>query len=344
MKFLDQAKIYIRSGDGGAGCISFRREKFIEFGGPNGGDGGKGGDVWAHCVANLNTLIDFRYQQHFKAATGGHGMGRDRHGANGKDRILKVPPGTQIFAEDGETLIADLTRPGQKLLLARGGNGGFGNAHFKSPTNQAPRHANPGQEGVEQWIWLRMKLIADAGLIGLPNAGKSTFLATVSAARPKIADYPFTTLHPNLGVVRAGDHDFVLADIPGLIEGASDGVGLGSKFLGHIERCRVLLHLVDATSEDVVTDYQIIRGELEAYGGELDGKREIVALSKCDCLDDAALAERAAELAAVCHSTPLQMSSVSGRQVKEALFAITREIAAADQQAGASEPRPAWTP
>lgn len=345
MKFLDQAKVYIRSGDGGAGCISFRREKYIEFGGPNGGDGGKGGDVWALCVANLNTLIDFRYQQHFKAATGGHGMGRDRHGANGEDKILKVPPGTQIFAEDGETLIADLTEPGQKVRLAKGGNGGFGNAHFKGPTNQAPRHANPGQEGEEQWIWLRMKLIADAGLVGLPNAGKSTFLATVSAAKPKIADYPFTTLHPNLGVVLAGDHDFVLADIPGLIEGASDGVGLGSKFLGHVERCRVLLHLVDGTSEDVAADYKTIRAELEAYGGELIGKREIVALSKCDALDEATLKERAADLQAASGTKPLQISSVSGRQVKDALFAIAKEIALVDEQEEkANEPRAAWTP
>ena len=249
MKFLDQAKIYIRSGDGGAGCISFRREKFIEFGGPDGGDGGRGGDVWAECVDGLNTLIDYRYQQHFKAKKGEHGMGKNRHGAKGSDVVLKVPAGTEILDEDGETVIADMTTVGQKFLLAKGGNGGFGNTYFTTSTNRAPRRANPGLEGQERWLILRLKLIADAGLIGLPNAGKSTFLATVTAAKPKIADYPFTTLYPGLGVVRAYSREFVLADIPGLIEGASEGVGLGDRFLSHVERCRVLLHLVDGTSE-----------------------------------------------------------------------------------------------
>ncbi len=262
MKFLDQAKIYVRSGDGGNGCIGFRREKFIEFGGPDGGDGGRGGDVWIECVPNLNTLIDYRYQQHFKAKNGQGGMGQNRSGANGDDVVVKVPPGTQVFDEDNETLIADLTKPGERFMIAKGGNGGFGNAHFKSATNQAPRHANPGLPGQELTIWLRLKLIADAGLVGLPNAGKSTFLAAVSAAKPKIAGYPFTTLHPNLGVVRAGDTDFVLADIPGLIEGAHEGAGLGDRFLGHVERCRVLLHLVDATQEDVAGAYKVVRGEL----------------------------------------------------------------------------------
>ncbi len=247
MKFLDQAKIYIRSGDGGNGCVSFRREKFIEFGGPDGGDGGRGGDVWAECVANLNTLIDYRFQQHFNARNGTPGMGRNRSGPGGEDAVIKVPPGTQILAEDGETLLADLTQPGQRARLAKGGNGGFGNTHFKGPSNQAPTYANPGQAGVEMTIRLRLKLIADAGLVGLPNAGKSTFLASVSKARPKIADYPFTTLHPNLGMVRVGDIDFVLADIPGLIEGAHEGAGLGTRFLGHVERCKVILHLVDVT-------------------------------------------------------------------------------------------------
>ena len=251
MKFLDQAKIYIASGAGGAGCISFRREKFIEFGGPDGGDGGKGGDVWVECVANLNTLIDYRYRQHFKAQTGQAGMGKNRAGAGGNDVVIPVPPGTEVLAEDQETLLAEVMKPGDRVRLAKGGNGGFGNAHFKSSTNRAPRHANPGQPAEELTVWLRLKLIADAGLVGLPNAGKSTFLAAVSAAKPKIADYPFTTLHPNLGVVRVGEVDFVLADIPGLIEGAHEGAGLGDRFLGHVERCRVLLHLVDATADDV---------------------------------------------------------------------------------------------
>ena len=293
MKFLDQAKIYVRSGDGGNGAISFRREKFIEFGGPDGGDGGKGGDVIIACVANLNTLIDYRYRQHFKAQTGTGGMGKNRAGADGEDVVITVPPGTQVYAEDNETLITEMMTPGQTFRLAKGGNGGFGNAHFKSPTNQAPRHANPGQQGQELTIWLRLKLIADAGIIGLPNAGKSTFLAAVSAAKPKIADYPFTTLHPNLGVVRTPGRDFVIADIPGLIEGAHDGAGLGTRFLGHVERCRVLLHLVDATSEDVAGAYRTVRAELKAYGGGLAKKKEIVALSKIDALDDDTIAKRA---------------------------------------------------
>lgn len=251
MKFLDQARVYIRSGDGGAGSVSFHREKFIEFGGPDGGDGGRGGDVWVEAVNGLNTLIDYRFQQHFKAETGGHGMGRNRTGAKGGEAVLKVPVGTQIFEEDNETLIVDMTKEGQRYRLAAGGNGGFGNAHFKTSTNQAPRHANPGLEGVEKWIWLRLKLIADAGLVGLPNAGKSTFLAAVTRARPKIANYPFTTLHPNLGVASVDGSEFVLADIPGLIEGAHEGVGIGDRFLGHVERNRVLLHLVSGQEEDV---------------------------------------------------------------------------------------------
>ncbi|MBS0251142.1 MAG: GTPase ObgE [Proteobacteria bacterium] len=346
MKFLDQAKIYIRSGAGGNGCIAFRREKFIEFGGPNGGDGGKGGDVWIECVQNLNTLIDYRYQQHFFAQNGTPGMGQNRAGPNGKDMIVKVPPGTQVFAEDGETLLADLTHPGERVRLAKGGNGGFGNAHFKSATNQAPRHANPGQPGEELTIWLKLKLIADAGLVGLPNAGKSTFLAAVSAAKPKIADYPFTTLHPNLGVVRAGDTDFVLADIPGLIEGAHDGAGLGDRFLGHIERCRVLLHLVDATSEDVAADYKTVRRELKAYGDGIEKKKEIVALSKCDTLDETTLAERREILKKAARKTPLMLSAVSGQGVKDALYALVREITRAneaDDEADGDETGP-WQP
>ncbi len=267
MKFLDQARVQIRSGAGGAGCLSFRREKFIEFGGPDGGDGGRGGDVVAECVDGLNTLIDYRYQQHFKARTGVHGMGKNRAGGKGADAVLKLPVGTQIFDEEGDVLLADLTAVGQRVRLARGGNGGFGNTHFKTSTNQAPRRANPGQPGEERTILLRLKLIADAGLIGLPNAGKSTFLATVSAARPKVADYPFTTLHPQLGVVACDGREFVLADIPGLIEGAHEGHGLGDRFLGHVERCRVLLHLVDAGVEHAGKAYKTVRRELEVLWG-----------------------------------------------------------------------------
>jgi GTP-binding protein len=346
MRFLDQAKIYISSGDGGAGCISFRREKFIEFGGPDGGNGGRGGDVWAECVQNLNTLIDYRYQQHFKAKTGGHGMGRDRSGAKGADRVIKVPPGTQIFAEDQKTLLADMENPGDRTLLAKGGNGGFGNAHFKSSTNQAPRHANPGLPGEELTIWLRLKMIADAGLVGLPNAGKSTFLATVSAAKPKIADYPFTTLHPNLGVVRAGEVDFVLADIPGLIEGASEGAGLGTRFLGHVERTKVLLHLVDATEEDVGSAYRTVRQELKAYGAGLEEKKEIVALSKCDAVDEETLTQRLEALKKAAKKTPLVLSAVSGAGVRDALFALARDIGSADKREAAesSDAHEPWRP
>ena len=324
MKFLDQAKVYIRSGNGGNGCVAFRREKFIEFGGPNGGDGGRGGDVWAECVANLNTLIDFRYQQHYKAERGGNGEGSNRTGRGGADITLKVPPGTQIFAEDNETMIADLTEPGQRALLAEGGNGGFGNARFKSSTNQAPRRANSGQEGQELTIWLRMKLIADAGIIGLPNAGKSTFLATVSAARPKIADYPFTTLYPELGVVRIDDVDFVLADIPGLIEGAHEGAGIGDRFLGHIERCRVILHLVDVNEEDVAGAYRTVRREMRAYGAGLEKKREIVALSKCDAVTPERASEQAERLKKACRKNPLLLSSATKINVDN----ILRRIAA----------------
>jgi GTPase len=346
MKFLDQAKIYIASGPGGEGCISFRREKFIEFGGPDGGDGGKGGDVWAVCVDNLNTLIDYRYQQHFKAKRGTHGMGRNRTGATGADCIIKVPPGTQIFAEDMETLLADLEKPGDRALLAKGGNGGFGNAHFKSSTNQAPRRANPGQPAEELTIWLRLKLIADAGIIGLPNAGKSTFLAAVSAAKPKIAAYPFTTLHPGLGVVRAGETDFVLTDIPGLIEGASEGAGVGTRFLGHIERTKVLLHLVDATSEDVAAAYRTVRHELQAYGAGLENKKEIVALSKCDAVDAETISERFEALKKAARKTPLVLSAVSGQGVKEALFALAREIGRVEKKAEgeADKPPEPWRP
>ncbi|MTI17760.1 GTPase ObgE [Rhodobacteraceae bacterium RKSG542] len=333
MKFLDQAKIFIQAGAGGAGCVSFRREKYISEGGPDGGDGGKGGDVWVECVNGLNTLIDYRYAQHFKAKIGMHGMGRNRTGARGDDKVLRVPVGTEILEEDNETVIADLTEVGQRVMLLRGGNGGFGNAHFKSSTNQAPRHANPGQESQEKWIWLRLKLIADAGLVGMPNAGKSTFLSAVSSARPKIADYPFTTLHPNLGVCEIDGRGFVLADIPGLIEGAHEGTGLGDRFLGHVERTRVLLHLVDGSShEDPGEMYNVIRGELEAYGNGLDEKPEIVCLTKSDALSDELREEKIASLKAACGQTPLVISSASGENIdttqRMILDAIEREKAA----------------
>jgi GTP-binding protein len=345
MQFLDEAKVHVRSGDGGNGAVSFRREKFVEFGGPDGGGGGRGGDVIVECVANLNTLLDYRYRQHFKAKKGGHGMGQNRSGAKGADVVLQVPPGTQIFEEDGETLIVDLTKPGERIVLARGGNGGFGNTHFKSSTNQAPRHANPGQKGEELAIWLRLKLIADAGLVGLPNAGKSTFLASVSAAKPKIADYPFTTLHPNLGVVRIDSTDFVLADIPGLIEGAHEGAGLGDRFLGHVERTAVLLHLVDATLDDPANAYRTIRGEVEGYGGGLKDKPEIVALSKADAVPADQMKKKAKALAKVAGRKPLILSAVSGEGVKEALREIASAIAALQGEAHSAEVHEAgWWP
>jgi GTP-binding protein len=346
MKFLDEAKVYIRSGDGGNGCVAFRREKFIEFGGPSGGNGGRGGDVVVEAVDGLNTLIDYRYQQHFKARPGTGGMGKDRHGAAGNDVVLKVPVGTQIFDADKETLLADLITIGQRVVLATGGNGGFGNAHFKSSTNRAPRRANPGQPGEERWLWLRLKLIADAGLVGLPNAGKSTFLAAVSAAKPKIADYPFTTLNPQLGVVESDGREFVLADIPGLIEGAHEGAGLGDRFLGHIERCRVLLHLVDGTGEHAGEAYKTVRAELEAYGADLAGKHEIVALSKVDALTPEAIKQQAARLKRAAKKTPLLLSAHSGAGVPEALRALLRII---DDSGGTTAARrraeaPAWQP
>jgi GTP-binding protein len=326
MKFLDEAKVYIRSGAGGNGCVSFRREKFIEYGGPNGGDGGNGGDVIAQAVDGLNTLIDYRYQQHYTAKNGGGGMGKDRHGANGPDVVLKVPVGTQIYEEDGVTLLADLTAVGQCAVLAHGGNGGFGNAHFKTSTNQAPRHANPGQPAEEKTVILKLKLIADAGLIGLPNAGKSTFLARVSAAKPKIADYPFTTLTPQLGVVRIDQTDFVLADLPGLIEGAHDGSGLGDRFLGHAERCGAILHLVDGTQSTIARAYKTIRGELEAYGHGLADKPEIVALNKVDAIAKSELARKKAALEKASGAKVFLISGVSGEGVNDVLRAMASEI------------------
>jgi GTPase len=345
MKFLDEAKIYIQSGAGGNGCVSFRREKFIEFGGPNGGDGGRGGDVIVEAVDGLNTLIDYRYQQHFKAKNGGGGMGKDRHGANGADMVMKVPAGTQVYEEDGETLIADLTEVGQRAVIARGGNGGFGNAYFKSSTNRTPRRANPGQPGEELTIRLRLKLIADAGIVGLPNAGKSTFLTVVSAAKPKIADYPFTTLHPQLGVVEIDGRGFVLADLPGLIEGAHEGIGLGDRFLGHVERCRVLLHLVDGTGEHAGEAYKTVRAELEAYGEGLADKPEIVALNKADALTPEQLKQQTARLKRAAKRTPLVVSAVSGAGVPEVLRALIKiigEARTATDPSRASEP--AWQP
>ncbi|QYK40321.1 MAG: GTPase ObgE [Paracoccaceae bacterium] len=341
MKFLDLAKVYIRSGGGGGGCVSFRREKFIEFGGPDGGDGGNGGSVWAEAVEGLNTLIDFRYQQHFFAKSGQPGMGSQRTGKSGDDIVLKVPVGTEILDEDEETVIADLVTPGQRVQLARGGNGGWGNMQFKSSTNRAPANANPGQPGVERTIWLRLKLIADAGVVGLPNAGKSTFLAAVSNARPKIADYPFTTLVPNLGVAAVDGRELVIADIPGLIEGASEGRGLGMQFLAHVERCSVLLHLVDGTSTSIVRDYRTIVAELEAYDEVLGEKPRVLALNKADAVDAATLSRRRRALEKASGGPVLVLSGVTGRGVTEVLRALMAEI----QAARADEPEDApWSP
>ena len=344
MKFLDLCKVYVRSGGGGGGCVSFRREKFLEYGGPDGGDGGCGGSVWAEAVEGLNTLIDFRYAPHFFAKSGIPGMGSQRTGANGEDIILKVPVGTEILDEDQETVITDLTEVGQRVQLARGGNGGFGNLHFKSATNQAPRRSNPGQEGVERTLWLRLKLIADVGLLGLPNAGKSTFLAATSNARPKIADYPFTTLHPNLGVVGVDGREFVVADIPGLIEGASEGRGLGDLFLGHVERCAVLLHLIDGTSETVAEDYQTIIAELEAYGGKLAAKQRVTILNKVDALDDDQRAEARAAIEAASGGPVMLMSGVAREGVTEVLRKLRDEIDADRLREQPAQEEEAWRP
>jgi GTPase len=334
MRFLDQCKIYLKSGDGGPGALSFRREKFIEFGGPDGGDGGKGGDIVFEAAANLNTLIDYRYRQHFRAPNGRGGAGAGRTGAGGRDLALKVPIGTLVLADDRETVLADLTQPGQRVVLLKGGDGGFGNAHYKSATNRAPRRAAPGWPGRELWVWLRLKLIADAGLVGLPNAGKSTLLARLSQARPKIADYPFTTLHPQLGMVRLDDdREFVLADLPGLIAGASAGAGLGTRFLGHVERCAVILHLIDGTRDDVVGAYRTIRRELAGYGNGLADKPEVVGLNKIDALDAAAVAAKCRALARAARpGTPvLALSAVSGAGIPPVLGALAAAIAAAPE-------------
>ncbi len=326
MKFLDQAKIYIKAGDGGKGCVAFRREKFIEFGGPNGGDGGDGGSVYFEAVENLNTLIDFRYQQHFKAQKGQQGMGSEMTGYKGEDLIIKVPVGTEIVAEDGETVIADMVKPEERFLIARGGKGGLGNTRFKSSTNQAPRYAGPGTPGEEIWVWLRLKIIADVGLIGLPNAGKSTFLSAVTSARPKIASYPFTTLHPHLGVAWINGKELVLADIPGLIEGAHEGVGLGDRFLKHVERCSVFLHLLDGTSVDVVNDYLTIRKELELYNDKLKTKAEVVALNKCDALTDEEIADKLSALRKVTKNQVFAISAVAGKNLNDCLSAVDKFV------------------
>jgi GTP-binding protein len=347
MKFLDQTKIYVRSGNGGAGAVSFRREKFIPFGGPDGGDGGKGGDVWIEAADGLNTLIDYRYQQHFKAMTGGHGMGQNRHGADGESLTLKVPTGTQVLDEDKETIIADLDKPGMCILLARGGNGGFGNTYFKSSVNQAPRHANPGLPGEERSLWLRLKLIADAGLVGLPNAGKSTFLRAVSSATPKVADYPFTTLHPHLGVVTIGESErFVMADLPGLIEGAADGTGLGTRFLGHVERCVALVHLIDATADSATEAYRTVRHEIEAYGAGLAEKPEIVALNKIDAMTPAEAKRKCAALSRAIGKDVRLISGVSGAGVRQLVNEIAAMLRARHAEAVEAESAAEgdWTP
>lgn len=329
MKFLDEAKVYVKGGDGGDGVVAFRRERFIEYGGPDGGNGGRGGHVYARAVDGLNTLIDYRYAQHFKARKGGNGAGADRTGAASDDVILKVPVGTQILAEDRETLVADLDEPGKEALLARGGDGGFGNANFKTSTNRAPRRADKGYPGEERWLWLRLKLIADVGLVGLPNAGKSTMLAAVSAARPKIADYPFTTLHPQLGVVRLShSEEFIIADIPGLIEGASEGAGLGTRFLGHVERCAVLLHLIDGSQADPVSAWRTIRNELEEYGGGLADRPEILVLNKVDAMTPQARASRVKALERAAGKPVMLTSGVTGENVPPLLRKLADVIAA----------------
>ena len=349
MKFLDQAKIFVKSGDGGAGCVSFRREKYIEFGGPNGGDGGKGGSVYFEAVENLNTLIDFRYQQHFKAPKGQNGMGSQMTGAKGDDIVIKVPVGTEILAEDGETVLSDMVEPGQKVLIAKGGDGGRGNMQFKSSTNQAPRYAEPGWPGQEMWLWLRLKVIADAGLVGLPNAGKSTFLSVVTQARPKIADYPFTTLHPNLGVAWVDNYEMVIADIPGLIEGAHEGVGLGDRFLKHVERCAVLIHMIDATAEDVVQVYRSIRRELDLYDEALAKKPETVVLNKIDALPPEETAEKIKALEEACGQKVWAISAVARSGLtgvlREVSKYVTRERRHRDSDEGAEvQADKAWSP
>ncbi len=345
MKFLDETKIFVKSGDGGDGCVSFRREKNVAMGGPDGGDGGRGGDVVLEGSGSINTLTDFRYKQHIKGGRGGHGMGKNRTGSKGKSVTVKIPVGTQVLEEDRKTLLADITEAGQQVVIARGGDGGFGNTHFKSATNQAPRRANPGYPGTEFWLWLRLKLIADAGLVGLPNAGKSTLLAAVSRAHPKIGDYPFTTVHPNLGVVYIGDRtggdEFVLADLPGLIEGANEGAGLGTRFLGHVERCRVLVHLIDGTLDDVAGAYQTVRREVEAYGGGLAEKPELVALNKADALSDEDKAEKQELLALASGAEVAVISGISGDGLQTLMAVLFGVIG---RQTESTQPKRAFAP
>ena len=330
MKFLDQAKIYVSSGNGGPGCTSFRREKYIEFGGPDGGNGGKGGDVYFEAIDTLNTLIDFRYTQHFRAKNGLHGQGSQKTGASADDLIIKVPVGTEILDEDKETVLFDITEAGEKILFLKGGDGGFGNMHYKSSTNQAPRKSTPGWPGDERAVWLRLKLIADVGLLGLPNAGKSTFLSVVTAAKPKIADYPFTTLHPNLGVVRSGETEFVIADIPGLIEGAHEGHGLGDRFLGHVERTSALLHLVDVTQDAPWDAYKTIRNELKEYGGGLYDKAEVVALTKADALGEELSQDQAKTFEEKTGVKPKVISSIAGKNLENLLHALSGYVNKSD--------------
>ena len=343
MRFLDQAKIHLQSGKGGNGCISFRREKCVEFGGPNGGDGGRGGDVYGEAVAGLNTLIDYRYKQHFKAEGGHNGSGSERTGRGGKESVLQLPVGTQIFEEDNETLIADFTKAGERCRLLRGGGGGRGNIHFKSSTNQAPRQATEGGICQEKWVWIRLKLLADAGLVGLPNAGKSSFLATVTQARPKVAGYPFTTLKPMLGVVYTAGEEFVMADIPGLIKGAHEGVGLGDRFLGHIERCRVLFHLVDGTQDDVVGAYRTIRNELESYGHGLTDKKEVIALTKCDLLTPEEIAAQCERLAKATKKEVHAISTATKANVGDVLARLLFDVRTAVSDASSGQ-KEAWSP
>ena len=336
MKFLDQAKIYLKSGDGGSGCCSFRREKYIEFGGPNGGNGGRGGDVIFEAVPNLNTLIDFRYRQHFKAERGHNGEGKDKFGRKGENLIIKVPVGTQIVADDDETIIKDMLTPYERFTIAKGGDGGYGNAMFKTSTNQAPRRADPGQPGEEMWVWLKLKMIADIGLLGFPNAGKSTFLSAVTSARPKIADYPFTTLHPNLGIAKIDDEEMLIADIPGIIKGAHDGVGLGDHFLRHVERCAVLLHLIDGTEEDVAGRYKAIRKELKLYSPALAQKREIVVLNKTDALTPEEIDEKTKALQKACRKKPMPMSGAAHAGTTEVLRALLPHVLKLREERGAA--------
>lgn len=326
MHFIDEAKIYLKAGDGGNGCVSFRREKFIEYGGPNGGDGGKGGDILFRATKDLNTLIDFRYQQHFKAKSGENGQGKNRYGKSAPTDIIRVPVGTQIFSEDGLTLLYDMTQDGQEILIAKGGDGGFGNTHFKSSVNQAPRRFIPGFPGEELWVWLKLKLLCDVGLVGLPNAGKSTFLSVCTSAKPKIANYPFTTLKPQLGVVYLDDREFVIADLPGLIEGASQGHGLGDKFLKHVERCQILLHLIDASSEDIVKDYNLIRNELVSYSLKLENKKEIIALNKVDLLSEEEQKEKVAALVKASKKKVFVCSGATNQGIKSILHYLLQVL------------------